>query len=757
MIDRLYHRSEMKGLARRQARPDVWSTVPASELEAHLEGGWEVRRKNKRSVALRQAKDHAALLRSRVWSLLYRMGFSYISDSEGAVLQLDRGADGPAHSVDCLAVDDEVAVAAYCRSSLKPRRDSRFEDTVAAVASVRGRLARATAQIEAENRTKRAVATVVFLNNYLLTDSDSARAEAEQVRLFDEQDLEYYEELVKHLGPAARYQFLSEVFRGRAVKGLEVRVPALRTKVGRQSSYTFSLRPDYLLKIAYIAHRAKGKPFDIDAYQRMISKGRLASIAEFISAGGVFPTNIVVNVENPRHVRFERMSQESDGVGAEAGWLTITPAYGAVWIIDGQHRLFAYSGHDRAKTSFLNVLAFEGLSPADQTNLFVDINSEQRRVKRSLLVELDATLKWNDDDEDKRIHAIVSKAGMALDTKQGSPLRGRVLLADARRTKKRCVSLTAIAGALRKPGFFMISRKTGQVTQYGPLWRDEPTDCLRRTVLVLEAWLGTVAQKASGWWDLGAEEGGGLSMNDGVTVCIEVLRAVLEHLDAKGTLVLLEDSDLASRLEPWAAVLGDHFGRMSAEERATFRGLRGVQGQTTGRMMALQSIASRYPQFEPEGLNEWVERRKLNTNESARRIIDRMERAIQSRVLEELRAEFRADESDWWFSGVPMGVRKKVDDRINEIGGGKREANFDLMHYEAIMHFKWELFKSIFAYGDRTNVGKEKATSWLREIGDMRNKVMHPSRNDYLSVEELEKLEMYEEWLNERLRATASE
>jgi len=79
------------------------------------------------------------------------------------------------------------------------------------------------------------------------------------------------------------------------------------------------------------------------------------------------------------------------------------------------------------------------------------------------------------------------------------------------------------------------------------------------------------------------------------------------------------------------------------------------------------------------------------------------------------------------------------------------------MHYEAIMHFKWELFRPVFAHGDTLNVGKVKATSWLREIGDMRNKVMHPSRNDYLSIEELEKLEAYEEWLGQRLAATALE
>jgi len=273
-------------------------------------------------------------------------------------------------------------------------------------------------------------------------------------------------------------------------------------------------------------------------------------------------------------------------------------------------------------------------------------------------------------------------------------------------------------------------------------------------VSVVSGWLGTVAGAAADWWERGSDEGGGLAMNDGVTVCLEVLRGVLDHLNVRGDLVLLDDDDLEDRVTPYASALGDHFARMSAEERGMFRRLRGVQGQTTGKMLAFESLANAFPSFQPDGLEDWLERRKVNTNEKARQIIDRMERAIQSRILEDLKSEFQADEDEWWFSGVPKNVRKKVDDRINEMGGGKREENFDLLHYESIIQYNWELFKPVFAFGERANVGKQKGTAWLREIGDMRNKVMHPSRNDFLSLQDLQQLETYEEWLRGKLTAT---
>jgi len=52
------------------------------------------------------------------------------------------------------------------------------------------------------------------------------------------------------------------------------------------------------------------------------------------------------------------------------------PSYKSAWIIDGQHRLFSYSGHPKASKGLLSVLAFEGLPPSKQAELFIDINAK---------------------------------------------------------------------------------------------------------------------------------------------------------------------------------------------------------------------------------------------------------------------------------------------------------------------------------------------------------------------------------------------
>ena len=480
----------------------------------------------------------------------------------------------------------------------------------------------------------------------------------------------------------------------------------------------------------------------------MLTKSRLKKIADFVSNDGMFPTNIVVNFEHPRHLRFDQGKQAGDETGGTFGWLNLSPAYGSAWIIDGQHRLFAYSGHERAETSYLNVLAFEALPAATQTQLFVDINSEQRRVRRSLLVELDSTLKWDSEDESKRVHAIISKAGMALDEDGDSCLKNRILLADVRRTPKRCVSLTSVATALGQSGFFIVARRKGVVT-YGPLWRDDPKVSLIRTITIIKGWLNIVSSRASEWWELGAEDGGGLAMNDGVTISLGVLRSVFEHLGHE-KLRVLDDSDLLERIKPYGTTLGDYFGRMSDEERVRFRRLRGGEGHIDGTRQCQLALQQKFAKFEPSGLVSWTERRKANTKEQARQIIERIEQTLQRKILEILKEAYDLDDDAWFFEGVPLSVRKKVDERINEMGGGAREESFNFIHYDDIIRHNWHLLKDPFAFGPG-NVGKEKGTRWLKEVNNLRNKVMHPSRDHNPTFDELGMLGQYEEWLDGRL------
>jgi len=292
----------------------------------------------------------------------------------------------------------------------------------------------------------RKVRTLILIGGTtVLSETDLARAKEASVVIFDDSDLTYYEELVKHLGSAARFQFLADMLPGKEVPGLKIRLPAIRLRIGGGDAYMFAISPEFLLKISYVSHRQKGKGSDINTYQRMMKRARLRKIREFIEAQGIFPTNIVVNIES-RMLRFDRAVQKGEGAGdtesGVLGWLDIRPTYKAAWVIDGQHRLFGYSGSTKAAKSRLVVLAFSGIKPGDQAGMFISINSKQKSVKQSLLQELYAELHWEAAEPALRVRAIISKVIQSLNEDKTSPFYGRIQTADDGRDEKRCISLT---------------------------------------------------------------------------------------------------------------------------------------------------------------------------------------------------------------------------------------------------------------------------------------------------------------------------
>jgi len=243
-------------------------------------------------------------------------------------------------------------------------------------------------------------------------------------------------------------------------------------------------------------------------------------------------------------------------------------------------------------------------------------------------------------------------------------------------------------------------------------------------------------------------------MNDGVTVCINVLRGIVNHLETvkRVTLGTLDDDELVEAIKPWATIVGRHFSSLTAEQMVQFRALRGVQGQTAGTRRVEEAIRRVDSSFDPPGLREFLEREKAQTTTRAYEEIKAIEQILQATVLTELKSEFGPKEEEWWFAGVPKDVRKKVDDRINEEAGrsGGREQNFDLIDYRSIMHANWQLFEKALARGKGS---KEQRTKWVVEVNELRKRVMHASKGQTLPIteEQLALLEEIHSWLEGRV------
>jgi hypothetical protein len=150
-------------------------------------------------------------------------------------------------AIPIVAIGEEIAVAVRCFRNDVPARLPRLRERIRQFSELREGLARAYNTAFGAT-VKRAMVMIIFTENVVLSDADADEAAASHVTLFDGKDLEYYETLVSHLGPAAKYQLLADTLPGKQIPGLEIRVPAVKTRIGGSNCYTFSMSPEYLLR-----------------------------------------------------------------------------------------------------------------------------------------------------------------------------------------------------------------------------------------------------------------------------------------------------------------------------------------------------------------------------------------------------------------------------------------------------------------------------------------------------------------------------
>ncbi|SDU39172.1 DGQHR domain-containing protein [Pseudomonas yamanorum] len=756
LIDNIVAVDELRTLARARGKDFSQKSIPSKALEAALDEGWLIQRKSKTSVQIRRAKAHDERFRDKVWSLLYKMDMLYITGHQVSSIVDDEISTLNPHGVVC-AIDQEISLFINVISLDSYSKCSLLHEIMQEMVASRERLIKAVSKRWPVEQ-KRNTVLALFLNNVLVSDEDKEKAKTLNISLFDEQDLDYYEKLVSHIGPAAKYQFFADMLPGKSIPGLTIRVPAVKTKMGKQVCYTFPISPEYLLKISYVSHRSKGKASDVHTYQRMLAKGRLGKIREYISEQGVFPTNIVVNIDK-KYANFEKIKQETGKEESEAsgvlGWLSLRPAYKSAWIIDGQHRLYAYSGHEYAKTGHLSVLAFEGISPSSQAKLFVDINAKQKSVKPSLLQELFAELHWDAESPSTRVQAVISKAIQTLGADKDSPFLGRIQSADSTKDSSRCISLASLYRAIDKQSFYIYKEEKNFVVDPGPFWAGTNEKTLSRSVSIIKVWFGAIRQNSSEWWDLGSADGGGLAMNDSVTACLMLLKSVLNHIELSGRkLSKLDVSEVNSLIKPYAEALGHYFASLNAEERKLYRDLRGMQGQSARNRRGQQALKNVFPEFSPPGLEDYLSREKEQTNLHAKLVIDRIEILIKNLVVQELFQEFG---EEWWGEGVPKAMRIAISTRSENDDNkrGLKEAYFDLLDYRVIALNNWSIFQSLLGQGKK-NDNKDKQTKWLVEVNEMRNAVAHASSGVSLSVEKLSALKQHEAWLKSKIKSDGS-
>ena len=732
----LIYEDELNSELNRRKKQDIFKSVSGStkkliDEKVRLEEleGWRTARENLKSTRMAKAKPADEQFEDEVWCILARMGFKEMSKGRQFTIKVETGL--PPRQIDVFAKDDETVMIVECT-----RRDIHGKkNMVSLIEKIKANREGFNNAIRKtyENLKKLKIKYVIATRNIEWREVDLKKCKDAQIAVITDSEIDYYGALVQHLKQAARYQFLGHMLSGQKVIGLTRKVLATRGKMGGEVFYSFLMKPDDLLKIAYVGHKASRDIENLATYQRMLQPSRLRKIAEYINAGGRFPTNIVVNLKTTKktNLRFDIMKK----VGQEAlGVLYLPQNYASAWVIDGQHRLYGYA-HARDKESFnqdttsLPVLAYDNLSADKEMNLFIDINSKQVKVATGLLVELYSDLHWNSSDPDEAFQALLSRMASYLNFVQSSPLYDRMVVSGKKKTKIRCLTQTSIRDGLKVSGLL------GTADRVGPLSTESVTDYeanLKKGFSIISNSLRMFSNQLENHWEIGDGVGGYLCTNNGIRALFHVIKDIANHVQQEFgfELYLLDSDETSEELEPYLKELVNFFWNASSHDIQMFRklgsSLAAVRQQAYG--MEAQ-IHSQIPEFNPAGLQDYLDSRDEDGTQKARSQIYDIQKRIFDYVINALKNNYGTENKKWWIEGVPLNIRKDCTQRWEEKNrNGKEEEQLYLKNYVDICIKNWHLVKDVISLGAKDKIASRLNTKWIKELNDIRNKVSHPEQ-----------------------------
>jgi DNA sulfur modification protein DndB len=637
---------ELNRVARQRQRKYHEITVPKPDKESYLEKGWKERREYARSVRLWREKPIDELLEDEVWLLFWNMGFIEMNRDRNFTIQV-----GPIEKqIQVFARDENYAFVVECKTSGVEGKRIATED-ILEFSGLRGDIA--TSIIETYGRSTR-VCFVMATRGIEWTSEKEQLAESKGIIVCKEDELEYYNELARHLGSVAKFQIYSILFPKEKIPE-PIRVPAIRGGKGRAKYYCFVIQPEKLLQIAYVHHR-RSTPEDLTgSYQRMLKKSRLGQIGHFITGGGYFPNNIILNfTERPIFSPFKKENQAGDVL---FGMLELPRQYASAWIIDGQHRLYGYADNEKGATATVPVLAFHSLDVKEQAKLFVEINREQKAVSSNLLWDLYPDIYHDSDEPEHQSFRAISLVVKKLNIDSGSPLRDHINIPSTPSKGRKITNLTmaTVCDALRESDLI----KAGE----GFLYNTDYDTTVEFAAERLKTYFDAIAKDFAEDWQKGNE--GLLRTNIGIRIFIIVLRQLLKYFKHLGLERFYEGDprrfkrEAQKYLSPAIAKLRD----MPDQQRSDIRkaSAKGLVMDNARRMTWW--INEEFEGFGLEILLGWAPPVPTGqTDEAIKRLLEDTERQLRVFVSERLKETY----GEKWFRRIDKGIREYIDKGLKE-------------------------------------------------------------------------------------------
>ena len=650
------------------------------------------------------------------------------------IMSYDFNDPNNTQQIDVFAADEETVIIVECKAA-ETIKDGVFKKPLEAFRGQMDGLRR-----EAQKKFPKAKVKFIWAtHNYIMSPTDQEKMRQWDIVHFSDAVINYYYELVKHLGSCARYQLLGNLFANQEIRNMDDKIPAIQGEMGGHKYYSFSIEPERLLKIGYVLHRNEANKNMMPTYQRLIKKNRLSKVRKFINDGGYFPNSLIISIESGgRGLQFDVSGMKVDGAHSKLGVLHLPKKYRSAYIIDGQHRLYGYSDSNFATTNSIPVVAFVDLDRSEQIKLFMHINENQKAVPKTLRVTLNADMLWDSSDFNERRQALRSKIAQMFGEEETSTLMGRVVIGEDEKSSIRCITVEAIQTALRKSNFMSQFGKKNCIIKDGTFDVGNNQDTCELLYPFLEGCLRYVKNEVPEEWERGDNNYGVLTMNRGIQAIIRVINDIVNHLvDLKEIFPKSQRTEeLIDQVAFYLDPLNEYLNNLTQQERKELRGYFGGGADTRIWRAFQREIAKERSDFNPDGLKEYWENEAKTYNSDSITYLREIEFWIKNTIKTALVKKY---EDNWEIKALPKSIYKRAksiaDERnYDSITSGDGVSTVSIWDCVTLKDCKeiitvgshWtELFESLFTRPEdkKLSGGKSARTEWIERVANLQNKL----------------------------------
>ena len=745
-----------------------YKTVPTALQEEEESNGWEVDTALTRKVKLRKQKSAGVQFEDDIWCQLYKLGYHMLN--EGGDFHLRWGDNkSDAQQLDVIAVDDETIVVVECKAAEKKGQSASFKTLVENFIGHKEQLMRSLKEVFGNKKIKFVFAT----RNYIFPENsvDLERLERAKFFIFNDNTYLYFDNLIKAYKGYVGYQFKGLLFNDEAISKKPYEIPALRGKMGKKTYYMFSIEPATLLKIGYVLHRSRARNLDAPTYQRMLVPSRLKGITKYIDDGGYFPNSVIINFSGntKNKIEFLANSKGPDSIACN-GVLKIPDAYGIAYIIDGQHRLYGYAGSDYKDTNTIPVVAFSGMEPSEQLQIFMDINQHQKAVSPSLKLDLEEDLYWESERLDTRLKALRSSVIKDLTRDSNSVLSGMISVG----TDTSSLSFTSFANALlasklipKAKGNAFQSQEDLKYALYESYKQGDYDKVMKKSrkevyTLLKECYNFLYTNYPDVF------NGELIVSNRGTVPFILLIDSLNKFLiDNKTYSVSSPAATRAEAMKPYLKELFSKLNSLPEEERAKLTIMQGKSVEKNWLGAFENKIHETYSSYYPEELRIWVESHDDNIQEAGQQYGRNIETLVRNTVVNNMCDLYGAD---WQLQLgiIKYDCIKRIDAlKLKAKKEGEEEPDLEIedvitiKELHTIISKNWNkkpedenegfvTFKALFSLDGFTDEGKTKAT-WLTNVENLSPSWIQGESKKQLTKNDVDYLEAIEDALKDKL------